>query len=280
MNALQKKILEIFKIVQRILDKNKIDYYAIGGTCIGAVRHSGFIPWDDDLDIAVPIEKFDFMLKILKQELPIEFKVYTCNEIRNYRYIFAKIIDTRTTFIEKTEFQYPEAYKGVFIDIMPLGGIVKSKQFYIKQKIYFLLNMKKRIFEKAHTSLLKKVFSKFIYLLPVRYTYFSDKYMEFLRRYSVDGSDYVGYVWSRNVKRLTFPKDWFISSIELPFEDISIKCPVEYDAYLKQQFGDYMKLPAISEREPHHAALIRLDTTYMKYQEEPQKVLEDYNAGE
>ena len=70
MTDLQKRILDIFREVRDILDRNGITYFAIGGTCIGAVRHGGFIPWDDDLDIAVPIEQFGRMLDLLKAELP------------------------------------------------------------------------------------------------------------------------------------------------------------------------------------------------------------------
>ena len=103
MNSLQNEILNIFKSIKEIFERNGIDYFAIGGTCIGAVRHNGFIPWDDDLDIAVPIEQFDNMLNVLKKELPSELALYTCHNRKHYRYIFVKVINTKTTFIEKSE---------------------------------------------------------------------------------------------------------------------------------------------------------------------------------
>ena len=103
MTDLQKRILDIFREVRDILDRNGITYFAIGGTCIGAVRHGGFIPWDDDLDIAVPIEQFGRMLDLLKAELPPHLELYTGAERKHYRYIFVKVTDNRTTFIEKTE---------------------------------------------------------------------------------------------------------------------------------------------------------------------------------
>ena len=144
MTDLQKRILDIFREVRDILDRNGITYFAIGGTCIGAVRHGGFIPWDDDLDIAVPIEQFGRMLDLLKAELPPHLELYTGAERKHYRYIFVKVTDNRTTFIEKTEIGYPDAYKGVFIDIMPISGVLPDKRFYSRIKRYFSMNVRRR----------------------------------------------------------------------------------------------------------------------------------------
>lgn len=282
MNALQQKIFDIFIAVKSILDKNGIDYYSIGGTCIGAVRHKGFIPWDDDLDIAVPIDRFDFMIDCLKKELPQTFKVYTCEEIQHYRYIFIKVIDITTTFIEKTEFDYPDAYKGIFIDIMPLGGIKPTGHFYKKLDFYFRLNVCKRIPAQRNSAVIKRMIWWIINNIPAQYDYFSKKYMNFLKHYNVSDSDFVGYVWSRGqrARKLTFPKEWFAETVELPFETTLIKCPVKYNLYLSKQFGDYMLLPSQEERRPHHCALIKLDIPYTFYQNNPEKVKEAYNNEE
>ena len=84
MNELQKKILDIFKAVSKICKEHGITYYAIGGTAIGAVRHQGFIPWDDDLDIAIPIEQYDQFIAIARRELPEGLIVMTPADIEHY----------------------------------------------------------------------------------------------------------------------------------------------------------------------------------------------------
>ena len=78
MNVIQERIFEIFLEIKKICEKNNIKYFAIGGTCIGAVRHKGFIPWDDDLDVAIPIEKFTEFKYFAERELPSFLKIYTC----------------------------------------------------------------------------------------------------------------------------------------------------------------------------------------------------------
>ena len=82
MTEIQKKILDIFHQISQICDKEKIEYYAIGGTCIGAVRDKGFVPWDDDMDIAIPIEQFDKFIDIAKQKLPPKYEVLTYKDSR------------------------------------------------------------------------------------------------------------------------------------------------------------------------------------------------------
>ena len=127
MNDTQKVILDIFACISNICNKNGIRYFASGGTCLGAVRHQGFIPWDDDLDIAIPIQDYDKIWKIAQKELPHHLKIYKEDDIRHYRYIFGKIHNENTTFIEKSEIKYPESYKGIFVDIMPISSIPDAR---------------------------------------------------------------------------------------------------------------------------------------------------------
>lgn len=277
MTDLQKRILDIFREVRDILDRNGITYFAIGGTCIGAVRHGGFIPWDDDLDIAVPIEQFGRMLDLLKAELPPHLELYTGAERKHYRYIFVKVTDNRTTFIEKTEIGYPDAYKGVFIDIMPISGVLPDKRFYSRIKRYFSMNVRRR-FEKGEggSSFVRRAARWAAAHLPVRYSFFSDRYMAFLAEHPFEGAEYTGYVWWSEPEKLTFPKRFFAETVELPFEDTVMKCPAGYDGYLTAQFGNYMEYPPEKDREAHHHALVRTDVPYGYYKDNPGRVREDY----
>ncbi|MCM1368567.1 MAG: LicD family protein [Roseburia sp.] len=268
MTEVQKVILEIFKEIDKICRDNNIKYYAIGGTCIGAVRHQGFIPWDDDLDIAIPIEDYDRFLDIAEKTLPDHLKVYTNKNIRHYTNLFNKIIDERTTFIENSQIKYPDTYKGVFVDIMPLCGLPadpKQRQKFIKRlKRYSALNILRRDHKSSWKRRIGSLFGWVLSVLP--YNYFSEKIYKLYRSYPLNEAEYTGYVWhSDSVDRLTFPKEFFKEAVFMPFEDASISCPADYHDYLTQQFGDYMVIPPETEQVTHNG-IVDLEKSYEWYQ--------------
>lgn len=281
MNDLQKVILDIYKSVKLICDNNEIPYYAIGGTAIGAVRHNGFIPWDDDLDIAVPIEKFDFLISKLEKNLPDYYKVFDYRSSKYYPCMFIKVVDTRTTFIEKLDYTLPEAYKGVFIDIMPMSG-VPSEAFM--KKLYKYVQWNGVIRRAPISSRGIKKFAKIILgplLSLVPRDYFIRKFYNSVKVFPLYKSDYTGYIWHRYFgKILMFPSIWFYETVEIPFEDTTMKCAKEYDKYLTYQFGDYMKLPSKDKRVNAHEGLIDLEKPFNYYKQHPEMVLKSVEKSE
>ena len=274
MNAIQEKILDIYKLVGDLCDKHDIPFYAIGGTCIGAVRHKGFIPWDDDLDIAIPIQDFDRFWDVAEKELPEYLNIYTCKNKRKYRYIFGKIHNINTTFIEESEIGYPDAYKGIFVDIMPIASIpdnpTDKKAFHKKILLYSKMNYIRRYPYKGMDTIKKKII--WIMMRPLclftKFDFFSEKWLALLRKYPLGSSSLTGYTWwDTNFEKLTFPMEDFAESLELPFEDTIINCPIKYDDYLTRQFGDYMKLPPVDQREPHMVNVIDSNLSYEVYRE-------------
>ena len=271
MNDIQRKILDIFLVVKKLCEDNNIRYFAIGGTCIGAIRHKGFIPWDDDLDIAIPIDDYDRFLEIAQNNLPENLKLYTCKEIKHYQYVFSKVMDINTTFIENYNMPYPDSYKGIFVDIMPISGVPSGRlrrKIFIKQLAFFRsMNVKLR-FPVSTTDTIKGRLSwlmvnKLLSFLP--YTYFSDRHLNLLRNYSFDKAEYIGYVWNNKIERWLFEREWFDGVDTVEFEDAEINCPKEWDKYLTCQFGDYMKEPSEEQREGHHYGIVRTDVPYEEY---------------
>ena len=272
MNDIQKIILDIFKATSRIADEHKIAFYAVGGTCLGAIRHQGFIPWDDDIDIAVPIEDYELFLDILRNELPDFYTIRFMDYSEHYGNIFAKVIDERTTMIEKLEYAYPDSYKGVFLDIMPLSGMpsnpVARRLFCRKVNIYRILNDIRRFkSEELDLSWKKKlwpVIRTFDRIIPV--DYFSKKWFAMLKRYPYRTCKYTGYVWWFDVLRLIYPKEVFGKPTPLKFEDTTMYCPEQWNLLLNQQFGDYMSPPPKNKQKPIHKGTIDLNHSYHDYQ--------------
>ena len=271
---LQNSILDIFKTIKMICEKHNIRYFAIGGTCIGAVRHKGFIPWDDDLDIAMPNDDYYKFLNIVEKELPKNLSLYKPYDIEYGISVFTKIHNINTTFIEDEEKTYTSVFKGVFVDIMPMYGVPDNgyeRKVYAK-KIDLFLRFNCKLNRKYKSNINFK--SKLLWLvlsplkLCVKHNFWYKKWCKLVSKYKFDESKYVGYVWSNNIGRLIFPKVWFAQTIDMPFEDTTIKCPIGWHEYLTAQFGDYMRLPPKDMREVVHSGIIDLNKSYKLYQKE------------
>lgn len=272
MTDIQKVIYNIFLEVKAICEKHNIDYYAQGGTCLGAIRHQGFIPWDDDLDLAVPVEQFDYLIEMLKKELPPYYSVRFIEHNDHYGNMFVKIIDERTTCIERLEYKYPEAFKGVFVDIMPLSGMpdnaVKRHLFCRMINVWRILNDIRRFDVDAMDLEWKKIIHpmirRFDNIIPA--SFFARKWYKMLKKYPFKDCNYTGYVWWFDVLRLVYKKEVFGVPTPRLFEDTVILCPQDPESLLRQQFGDYMKLPPIEKRIPLHKGTLDLKHSYHDYQ--------------
>lgn len=275
MNSLQMEILKIYNEFKRICSKYNLKYFAIGGTCIGAIRHKGFIPWDDDIDVAMPIGDYFKFKEVAKIELnkPYELIDYMNND-SHFQY-FLKIQNVNTTYIENAERYNKKRYKGIFIDIMPLIGSPCNKE---KQKLF----MTKIIFYRKLNDIRNHIYSerislksKISWLLcrPIlsffKSNYFITKWNNLLTEYSLDKNNMVMMPWRVPIVRpycTFFPFDYFSEVSIVPFENTEMPIPKEYDKYLKDDFGDYMKLPPKEKQiSIHNVAKISLEKSYKEY---------------
>ncbi len=275
MSEIQEKILDIYNSVRELCDRNGIIYFAIGGTCIGAIRHKGFIPWDDDIDIAIPIEDYERFISLCKDELPKNLSYCSgLEQLHNFT-LFYKIMDTETTFIEDAIKEYPDVYRGVFIDVMPLAGLpankIKRKLFIIKLRILATFNSYRRHeFSKTKEKWWKKAF--LIILRPIIFSFpfnfFYIRYYKELKKHPTKTSESVGYTWSPNrLYKLTFSMKAFSDIVEMPFEDTTMKCPIGYEEFLSTMFGNYMQLPPENKRVSGHTGYVDLNKPFSYYKE-------------
>lgn len=275
---IQKKILEIFIEIDKVCTANNLRYYAIGGTCLGAVRHQGFIPWDDDMDIAMPREDYERFKKTASKQLPSHLKIYDAADGGHFSCKFMKVHNIRTTFIEKGMLEYPDRYSGVYVDIMPLDGIPNDvwnrKIYFFQLSILWKLDWHRKLEYNQKLDLERnaaKVFIwRIIYFFIKRYPidYFYMKYVNLQKKYAYNASKSLCYTWSWRASKVVFPKEDFDDYILLPFENVKMRCPAGYDNFLKTLFGDYMKLPPKDKQNSRHEVdILDLERPFTYYYE-------------
>lgn len=276
MSDLQKEILAIFKEVKKICDKNGIRYFAIGGTLLGAVRHKGFIPWDDDLDIVMPRRDYNRFIEIANKNLPGNIDVFNGTETKHSDFPYLKVHNKNTTFTSNLLIGYPDSYTGVFIDIMPLDGVPKNsalKHMYLKTLIVLLkssyirkLNKYELPIDTKHR-LLFQVYLIIVKLLPLRF--FSRLHTLLCSLTNYDNTDEVIFSWEWPMFNRVYPKSDLSGYTELEFEDIKIGAFEGYKNFLSSFFGDYMKLPPKDLRVSKHDGIVDLKRPYSYYASRP-----------
>lgn len=274
---LEIKILEEF---QRLCAKYGLRYFAIGGTCLGAVRHGGFIPWDDDIDIAMPYEDYIKFRRIAKDELRNPYALFDPYEHQHSSIGFCKIHDTSTTFVEQLSLPYSDRYTGVFIDVMPIYGLPNGHQDACRVANMCSWWLRKNIAMRFSYREQLSVTAKLIYLLTYytrktqNYNYYLKRIENELCKYDFNNSEQVLFGFriipfrkkSNYTYKVIFPYSIFADFFEVPFENITIRIPYGYEQYLTMDFGEYMQLPPEDKRvSVHPAALIDLNKSYREY---------------
>jgi lipopolysaccharide cholinephosphotransferase len=251
--------------VERICNKHNIRYFAIGGTALGAVRHHGFIPWDDDLDIGMLREDYNKFLRVCENELSPGFFLQTHKTEPMSPFYFSKLRLDGTKFVEKYVRKL-KIHQGIFLDIFPYDNIPDNRWAEIIQrlKVDFLSQfvIARRVQgTSVELAPFKKVFA-FIYRCVFRAASFlmnMDKVISLIDRestkYNNMQTQYVSYV------RLPFLKmksEWIDSFVYYQFENTQIPCPQGVNLYLRNHFGNYMQMPPESKRVGHSPFVLDL----------------------
>lgn len=234
-------------------------YSITAGTLIGAVRHKGFIPWDDDIDVMMPRNDYNKFLRYCKEH-KTPFRVVSCELDKNYGALFAKISD-QSTLIEDDITDWSKVKMGVNIDVFPIDGLGDTLESANKNvnkniflnKLIIAKNWKRFTLSKTH-ALYYEPFRLFFYLLSrivpmhtvIAKVNSSNQEMDF------SSSKYAGCLCGVYKAKTIMKTRDFTDLVDLPFEGYSFKAIRKYDAYLRKSYGDYMVLPKESERVEHH----------------------------
>lgn len=253
---IHQRILKIAEVFDRICSKHGIPYYMLGGSMLGAIRHKGFIPWDDDMDFGVPYEYYNKLTNILENELPEGMRCCTFENCEAVVYPFIKIEDIETC-IDDPRINLPiEEKLGVNIDVFPLAACEKySKDAARARK---LLRLQTLLFVDSidggkMKTLIKRVLHN---ISPFGKQYLPKKMLSLLSEMK-NGND-IANVFGRWGIKESVDKEWYGDDIRYDFENLKLCGLKEYDKYLTQMYGDYMQLPPENQRVAH------VDNVYLR----------------
>lgn len=249
--------LDMLKAVVEFCDRHQLTYVLCGGTLLGAIRHQGFIPWDDDIDLLMPredYEKFLALHAIFEEEFPF---TVASNRLNNLKRPYCRILNKRTIcnrqFIDDMEENF------LWIDIFPLDGLPSNKQkvqSYLNQmgrlnKLLVIALSRTGEGKSKIKKLVKPVVKSLLNIVGVkRLVNHTDKMCQ---RYTIADSDFVGEnIMARKAQEM-MPKEAFLTTVNVNFEGLTVKSPSNWDYYLEKKYGNYMQLPPESEQVNHTA---------------------------
>lgn len=248
---------KMLKIVAEICEKNDIIFYLAYGTLLGSVRHRGFIPWDDDLDIMLPRKDYDRLMIALEKELPDEYWVQNYNTDSQYWQPYAKVRDKRTIYKERGQEKMDDDKCGVWLDIFPLEYCDASRKWSLDLRKYLVkiisFSLRRREFNFKYSS-----FSRRYVPVLIIMELFSKKSLKRIQerllrtvkqekaRYLVDIT--AGYALEKTV----YPLEWFGENAKLQFGDEYYTVPCKYQEVLTLIYGNYMELPPEDKRKGHN----------------------------
>lgn len=246
-NDLQLIEKDILQRLIKILDEHSIPYFLAYGTLLGTIRHKGFIPWDDDIDIQIWVEDYEKLLKIFETEDTGTLAFHDFHTVEDYPFIFPKIVESTTILEEKRMRQYKS---GIYIDIFPLIAVNDNLLIYYFESI-------KHYFYYA--------------VIRLYYVEWEDNFRKLLRRFvrkfvnvsNLQQKVYNSYV--KNKKKTKFVKDPYIfrrkdllkrnnysKPVRAIFENMEVCIPEGYEKCLEQKYGNYMELPKEEDRISRH----------------------------
>ena len=257
LRKVQRIQLEMAKEVKRVCDENGIRYFLYRGTFLGAVRHRGFIPWDDDMDIGMLRPDYEAFRRIAPEKLGPEYCFQDWHTDENYALPFGKVRKRGTVFVEAKCARLPE--NGIYIDIYPLDCAPEGERERraLAQKLLHLFRLK--LMKSGYTPWMegdRVIWKKRIgYLLYQAAALFVSQ-KALVRKYDalVASVPESGTLYEQSALPIAyyFDADWCEETAEYPFEDTVFAGPKQYDAFLSSLYGDYMCLPPEDKRENRH----------------------------
>lgn len=266
MNELQNRLLDILKWFHAFCEENNLRYFVLGGTMLGAARHKGFIPWDDDIDVGLPRSDYE-RLKYLMNGKIFEDKFVLEEPLKNadFIYPFCKIYDTTTTLIENAKVKIK---RGIYIDVFPLDGIGNSvlelhKNYKKIGRLNTLLTIKVAGLRKGR-KLYKNIGIVLFRMVPISAKKVLAKLVADCAKFSYDENLYCANLVGNWGEKEIVSRDIMGKPTLYDFEDIKVYGPEKADEYLTCLYGDWRKMPPKEKQITHHDYIkIDLSKSYL-----------------
>lgn len=267
LEEIHKEETEMLKRIIEFCDKNEIKYYICGGTLLGAIRHKGFIPWDDDVDLLFPrpeFEKFERIVKEKNCEISENLKVISY-DLKTMKFPFCKVMNTNIVLDENCV--QDESQKYLWIDIFPMDGLSEKKEeninlynkvIKLRKKLLILVSNERYLknYSKAKWKFLPKKIFKLLFKHKTEK--YAKKLDNLVKTYDYNSSKYVGgIVWGYGPQEKMLKEE--LEDIKVEFENLEVNTFNCYDLYLKNLYGDYMKLPPIEKRYNHNLKVYKIN---------------------
>ena len=256
LRKLQLVELEMLKELDRICRENDINYIIDAGTLLGAVRHGGFIPWDDDIDVRMLRKDYDKFCEVCEKKLDKKYFLQTHKTDPGYRWGYARILKNGTVFVRK-DHEELKSKAGIFIDIFPNDNLPGN---YLGYKICTCVSWlcRKMLYSELGKIHVKGFWNRigfcFLDIFPKSWAHKGREYL--VKKYRNSQTSKVRcFGWGSEEETIGFQKEWMENTCEIKFEDIIVKAPVKTHEFLVHSFGeDYMTPPPEKERKPRHTA--------------------------
>lgn len=243
------EILKIYDAIKDICERNNLRYFVYGGTLIGAVRHHGFIPWDDDFDLMMPRPDYDKFILLAQKMLPYHLKWHSVETDPEHGLRFGKVCledeEAIAKVAESTSLSLPQ---GIYVDVFPIDGLPPTGFGR------FLWCVKRALIRRAVDC--DMLFFKLMFLMGNNRQKNRIRFQNWLKVIPFETAKRVGtpspYEAAATPQRWWFKREWFDSFLEVVFEDRKVRIPCGAHDLLLGVYGDYMKLPSVEQRKPSH----------------------------
>lgn len=252
--------LSVLRELLRVCEAHGLRYFLAYGTLLGAVRHRGFIPWDDDIDVTMPRSDYDRLGHICGSGLRPGFRWQSYSTDRDYPHLFGKLVRDGTVLTQEPTAHLPIQH-SVYIDVFPLDGCAGGRWSAVTQRVVLRL-IRGRLGVSIRRGSFNHAIAQLTRVIPRSMAIAAFERM--VRSIPAEGSArWICVGGPYGAVRQTFPSVWFGAGAPQVFEDVAAIGPLEWDKYLNRLYGDYMTPPPVAKRTSHH------QVTFVRLKDQP-----------